>query len=358
MLTRRALNSLMLSLLAAPVVGRTPAFAQEFESPALKSLIAAAKAETELFTYGMPDNWANYGGLTAEVQKFSTFKRSNLDMGSAVAMNRMIEEKAAKNDLADFRPQHAKQLADGGFTADYKVSSWDAIPENQRGVGKDGSAWQVGYVGTLGFIVNKRVVKDTLKAWSDLTRPSLKNLITYHDPRSSGLGLTTVLAMSLATSGNAYNVQAGIDFLKKLHAAGNIAKVDATSSTVDFERGEVGVLVGYDYNLLNWASRFAFPTDVVIPSDGTLTSGGALVIAKNAPHPNTARLFAEVMMSKTGQSVLASAFVSSVRKDVTLPPNLASKFPAKSAYSAAQLLDYTKEAALSDTVKQLYAQVQ
>jgi putative spermidine/putrescine transport system substrate-binding protein len=358
-MTRRCFAQLMLGVVGAHVFGRgawAGTIPADLDTPAIRGLIDAAKAagETEIFTYGMPDDWANYGGMADALGKFTGAKRSDIDMGSAVVLQRMTEENAAKNDLADLKPSFARKLAEAGLTADYKVTDWEKIPADQRGAGKDGSVWQAGYKGTLGFIVNTSVVKEVPASWADLKNPALKGLIAYLDPRSTGTGVTTVLSAALATSGDAYNPEAGVAFLKSLHDAGNVAKVDPTVTTADFERGEVGVLINFDYNLLNWASRYEFGTKVVIPADGTLSSGGGIIAARNAPHPNLARLFLELMLSQTGQSLLAAAFVSPIRPDVTLPAEIAAKYPAPEAYAKAQFVDYDREAAVSDKVKEIY----
>lgn len=361
LISRRRLTQLMLGVLALPALPRG-AYAEgmpaELDTDAIRALVAAAKAagETELFTYGMPDDWANYGGMAKAFGDMTGASRSDIDMGSAVVLERMTQENAAKNDLADLKPSFARKLAEAGMTADYKVSSWEAIPADQRGTGKDGSVWQAGYRGTLGFIVNPKIVKDVPAGWKDLAGPSLKGLISYLDPRSTGTGVTTVLSAALATSGDAYNAKAGVDFLKSLHDAGNVAKVDPTVTTADFERGEVGLLINFDYNLLAWANKFDFETRVVIPADGTLASGGGIIAARNAPHPNLARLFLELMLSKTGQAMLAEAFVSPIRSDVELPPDVAAKYPPREAYAAAQFVDYDKEAAVSEDVKRIYGE--
>ena len=72
LITRRTIGKLMLGLLAAPAMGRA-AWAEglpaDLENATIRGLIDAAKkaGETELFTYGMPDDWANYGGMAAEL---------------------------------------------------------------------------------------------------------------------------------------------------------------------------------------------------------------------------------------------------------------------------------------------------
>ena len=104
------------------------------------------------------------------------------------------------------------------------------------------------------------------------------------------------------------------------------------------------------------AGRPLRPTEVVIPQDGTLANGGCIVAARNAPHPNTAKLFLEFIFSRYGQVLFAKAFVSPIRPDVELPKEVAAKFPPKSAYAKVKFVDYKKEAAVSEALQKYYAE--
>ncbi|MFN4074092.1 MAG: hypothetical protein ACK4G4_11870, partial [Thermus sp.] len=132
----------------------------ELDNAYIRDLAQKARAEGGVInSYGMPNDWANYGGIFAEFQRLFGIRQQDIDMGSAVVLARMREEKASKNDVADLKPAFAMTLAEEGLTLPYRVTSWDALPEGQRGVGKDGSTWYAGYKGTLGWIVNTRLVK-------------------------------------------------------------------------------------------------------------------------------------------------------------------------------------------------------
>jgi ABC-type Fe3+ transport system substrate-binding protein len=94
----------------------------------------------------------------------------------------------------------------------------------------------------------------------------------------------------------------------------------------------------------------------MIPQDGTLANGGGIVAARNAPHPNTARLFLEFVFSKYGQGLFAQAFVSPTRPDVELPKEVAAKFPPKSAYAKVKFVDYKKEEEISEALQKYSAE--
>jgi putative spermidine/putrescine transport system substrate-binding protein len=358
-----ALGVAGLLLLALSLRG-LPALAQvgtqlppELNNAYIRDLAQKARAEGGVInSYGMPNDWANYGGIYAEFQRLFGIRQQDIDMGSAVVLARMREEKASKNDVADLKPAFAMTLAEEGLTLPYRVTSWSALPQDQRGVGKDGSTWYAGYKGTLGWIVNTRLVKKVPRTWKELENPESKGLIQYQDPRATGTGVATIMSAAYALTGDPYNQKAGVDFFARLHHLGVIGAVEPKVTTAKFERGEVGIFINYDYNLLAWKERFPFPTEVVIPQDGTLANGGGIVAARNAPHPNTAKLFLEFIFSKYGQSLFAQAFVSPIRPDVELPKEIAAKFPPKSAYAKVRFVDYKKEEAISEALQKYYGE--
>ncbi len=276
-------------------------------------------------------------------------------MGSAVVLARMREEKASKNDIADLKPAFAMTLAEEGLTLPYRVTSWAALPEGQKGEGKEGSAWYAGYKGTL----LDREHPPGEESAQDLEGPGKPRVQGPHPvpgPAGHGHGGGHHHAAAYALTGDPYNYKAGVDFFARLHKLGVIGAVEPKVTTAKFERGEVGIFINYDYNLLAWRERFPFPTEVVIPQDGTLANGGGIVAARNAPHPNTAKLFLEFIFSKYGQSLFAKAFVSPIRPDVELPKEVAAKFPPKSAYAKVKFVDYRKEEAVSEALQKYYGE--
>ncbi len=323
----------------------------------LDALAEKARAEGGVInTYGMPETWANYGGIFARFEEKYGIRQQDIDMGSSVVLARMREENASKNDAADIKPAFAAVLANEGLTYPYKVSCWADLPEGQKGIGKDGSAWYAAYKGVLGWIVNTRMVDKVPHSWKELADPRYKGLVAYLDPRATGTGEMTVKAAAYAVSGDPYDVEAGARFLGKLHEMGVIASVDPKVDVSKFQRGEVAILINFDYNLLKWKEDLGIPAEVVIPEDGTIASGGGVIGARHAPHPKTVELFLEYLLCGEGQQLYAAGFVSPMNPNVQLPADIAAKFPPKEAYKNVRFVDYQKDAEISDKLKKAWAE--
>jgi putative spermidine/putrescine transport system substrate-binding protein len=331
----------------------TEAPAAEVSTEAVMAELAEkVKSESGVInTYGMPETWANYGSTFAKFKELYGVTQQDIDMGGPTILTRMTEENASKNDFADISMTFGYKVAQAGLSADYKVSCWDALPEGFKGQEKDGSVWNAAYKGTLGWIVNTSIVTKVPLTWQDLKDPSLKGLVSYMDPQTTATGLSTVLAASYATSGDAYNYQSGIDFLAELHKAGIIASVDPKTDISKFQRGEVGVLINFDYNLLAWKDQLGIPAEVVIPTDGSISTAYGLQIARNAPNPNTARLALEYLLCGEGQQLYANAYVSPINPTIEIPADVAAKFPPAEMYKNVVMNDFLKEGEISDALK-------
>jgi putative spermidine/putrescine transport system substrate-binding protein len=318
---------------------------------------AAIKEGKTIYSYGMPDVWANYGGIFGEFQRIFGIEHSDIDMGSSIVLARMTEENASKNDIADLKPSLASVLADKNLTSDYKSLNWGTIPDNQKGQAPNNSVWQAAYKGVLGFLVNTNLVKKVPKKWQDLADPQYKGLLEYLDPRATGTGVNTIEAVSYAVSQDPYNYQAGIDFMKKLHSMGVVLSVEPKTQVAKFQIGETGILINFDYNLMQWKSELGVPAEVVIPEDGTIASGGAVVMAKNAPHPNTAKLFMEFLFSKYGQSLFYEGYVSPILPAISVPDKVKSKLLAPSEYKNVKFIDYNKDQEVTPKLQEYYNKV-
>ena len=73
-------------------------------------------------------------------------------------------------DIGDVGIAFAPVAVEKGVAQPYKTTNWDEVPDWAKD--KDGN-WVVGYQGTIGFLVNKKLVKDVPKSWDDLTKGRL-----------------------------------------------------------------------------------------------------------------------------------------------------------------------------------------
>ncbi len=81
---------------------------------------------------------------------------------------------------------------------------------------------------------------------------------------------------------------------------------------------------------------------VVLPKEATVAAPYAISLVKNGPNPNAGKLWLNFIMTEQGQTTFAESFVRPSVPGVTLPADIADRFPA-----APQLrpLDLNKAAA-------------
>jgi putative spermidine/putrescine transport system substrate-binding protein len=106
---------------------------------------------------------------------------------------------------------------------------------------------------------------------------------------------------------------------------------------------------------MNWQQTLGVPSEVVIPADGSISSGYSVVIAKNAPEPYTARLFMEYLLCGDGQKLYAEGFVTPMNPNVKLSAETVAKFPPLEQYAKVVTIDYKKEGDVSDALKAAWA---
>ena len=90
------------------------------------------------------------------------------------------------------------------------------------------------------------------------------------------------------------------------------------------EKGEVQVGVVWDFNGLNYRDQIDKTRfEVLIPSDGSITSGYTTIINKYAKHPNAAKLAREYIFSDAGQINPARGYARPIRAEhLTLPDDV------------------------------------
>lgn len=218
--------------------------------------------------------------------------------------------------------------------------TWDSIPDSAKDA--DGY-WTGDYYGVLSFLVNKDLVKEAPADWADLLKPEFANTVALAgDPRASNQAIQAVYAAGIsggAAAGEAAGT-AGLDFFKKLNAAGNFVPVIGKPATL--AQGQTPILVTWDYNAL--AGRDTLkgnpPVDVVVPKTGVVAGVYVQAISAFAPHPNAAKLWLEYLYSDEGQIGWLKGYCHPIRfndlaKNGKLPADVMAKLPPAEAYAAA-----------------------
>jgi putative spermidine/putrescine transport system substrate-binding protein len=307
----------------------------------MDKLIELAKAEAELSTIALPDDWANYGEMKkAFLAKYPFLKHNDLNPDGSSAQ----EVEAIKANAGNKGPQNP-DVIDVGFTwgdqakgekllQPYKVAGWDTIPAAL----KDGDGfWVADYYGVMAFEVNTQIVTNVPQDWADLLKPEYKGQIALAgDPTGSGQAINAVWAAALGNGGSLDDPTPGLEFFKKLNDSGNLLPVVAKPATI--AKGETPIALRWDYNALaNRDSTAGNPEiAVIVPKSGSLAGVYVQAISAYAPRPHAARLWMEFLYSDEGQLIWLKGYASPARLDDlkkrnVIPAELLAKLPTTTA---------------------------
>ena len=299
----------------------------------------AVQKEGKIVTYGMPDEWANYGEIFKIFNANYGITHQDTDMSSAEELAKFkAEQNNPVADLGDVGITFGNVAKVQGVVQPYKNKFWNEVPDWAKD--KDGY-WTGAYTGSIAFLVNKKLVKAVPKSWKDLLSADYKNCIVTGDMLKAAQSQNALLAVAFANGGDETNLKPGIDYFAKLMKAGNLKTID--NRIGNFQKGEIPVGMLWDFNALGYKSQMPNPDDyeVVIPSDGTVVSAYVSVINKWAPHPNAAKAFQDYLFSDEGQIKLAKGFSRPIRK-VTIPADVAKNLIPDVQYASAKpIKDYS-----------------
>jgi putative spermidine/putrescine transport system substrate-binding protein len=218
-----------------------------------------------------------------------------------------------------------------GVTQPYKPTHWDQIPAWAKD--KDGH-WALAYTGTIAFLIDKQQVKDIPHSWADLKKG--KYVVTIGDVGVAAQAANGVLAANYSLGGDEKNLKPALAFFADLAKQGRLGVTDPVIANI--EKGEVQMAVVWDFNALNYRDQIDKNRyEVVIPSDGSVTSGYTTVINKYAKHPNAAKLTREYIFSDQGQINLAKGYARPIRAEhLTLPADVQARLLPQSEYKNAR----------------------
>ncbi len=311
----------------------------------MAKLFEEAKKEGALSTIALPDDWLNYGEMKKTfLAKFTGIKHNDLDpqAGSTDEINAVKANKDNKGpqapDTLDVGFAYGTQLKDEKLCMNYKVATWDTIPNDAKDA--DG-CWYGEYYGVFSFAVNKAVIKNVPQDWADLLKPEYKNSIAIAgDPLSSNQAQQAVYAAALANGGSLTDVAPGLDFFKKLAASGNLVPVIGDQSKL--AKGETPILITWDYLALGYKDILKGNPEIEVVVPKSLVFGGVYIAAISAysPRPNAAKLWMEYLFSDEGQLIWLKGYGHPIRyndmvKRNVIPADLAKKLPPAELYAKA-----------------------
>lgn len=313
-------------LLAGFSFAPAPASAQSLEE-----LEAAARKEGTIVSLGLPNDWANWGGQWEAIMKKYGVTHTDTDMSSAEELAKFEAEKAnASADIGEVGLEFGPIAAKKGISIPYKPANWDKIPAWAKD--EDGH-WALGYTGTISFIISK-TVKNPPKSWADLVNGDYK--VAVGDVGKAAQSNALVLAAAIAGGGGEDNLQPALDLFAKLAEQKRLLTIGANPGNM--EKGEIEVGIVWDFNALNYRNIVGKDKfDVVIPSDGSVTSGYTTTINAYSKRPNIAKMVREYIFTEEGQINFAKGFARPILIDhITLPSDVAENVLPKEQYAKAR----------------------
>jgi putative spermidine/putrescine transport system substrate-binding protein len=280
----------------------------------MDALVEAAKKEGELNVIALPPDWANYGAIIKAFSDKYGIKVNSAqpDAASQDEINAANQQKGKSTAPDVFDLGQSVALANTAMFAPYTVATWDDIPAAYK---DPNGAWVNDYGGymSIGFDSSK---VPPVTGINDLLKPEYKGKVALNgDPTQAGSAFSGVLMVALSQGGSADDIAPGVDFFRKLKAAGSFLPIDPTPATI--ESGQTPVVI--DWNYLNAAVTAKLPSwQVVVPPNAVVAGYYYQAINKDAPHPAAARLWQEFLYGDQGQNLLAAGGVRPVRADQML----------------------------------------
>ena len=263
------------------------------------ALIQAAKKEGKVVWYtslAIPSSTAiahafrtKYAGVDVEVHR----------TGSQRVLQRVMQEAGAGIKNADVihtsDAGHFVLFKDKGMLMKYIPKGAEIFPAGF----KDKDGFYFGMRATLSVIAyNPKSVaeKDAPKTWKDLLNPKWKGKMVSAHPGYSGIIMTHVLALV-----NLY----GWDYFRELAKNGLHVVQSANDPAGVVASGERPVGANGAEYFYYKTQKQGNPIKIIYPNEGLPLVVSPVAIAKDAPHPNAAKLFSEYIFAKESQQLLA-----------------------------------------------------
>ena len=290
-----------------------------------EKVIEGARREARLVLYtGMDTEEANlYAKEFAKKYPFvkTEIFRSN---GEKVQARFLVEHRANVHSADIFQTSiiQVYQLKNSGLLAKYVSEEASAYADGFKDPqGYWTAFYQIPYV--IGY--NTRLVanKDAPASYEDLLNPRWKGLI----------GLETEEYQWFYHLVQIMGREKGLDYMKKFAGQNLQMRKGHTLLAQLVAAGEVALATVVYSNRVERMKASGAPIDWVRFKGPTITAINAISIPEKAPHPNSARLFVDFVLSKEGQNFLRGLRRIPARGDVLPDPPMLTKglnlYPAR-----------------------------
>lgn len=262
-------------------------------------LIQAAKKEGKVVWYTSLDLPSSNMLAQLFMKKYEGIEVEVHRTGSQRVLTRLMQEVSAGIKNGDIvhtsDAGHFVLLKNKGLLMKYTPKGTESFPESF----KDNDAFHYSMRATLSTIAYNAMTvseKEAPKTWKDLLSPKWRGKMVTAHPGYSGIIMTHVLALV-----NLYDWDYFKELAKnKLHL---VQSADDPAGVV--ASGERAVAANGTEYIFYKSLKQGNPIKIVYPKEGIPLIVSPTAIAKEAPHPNAAKLFTDFIFSKEAQQMLA-----------------------------------------------------
>ncbi len=326
---RKVLSLVLCALMM--VMFTANALAVDLNSLTLDEITAQAKAEGDVQSVGMPDEWANWKDTWNDIKTQYGITHGDVDMSSAEEISIFeVEKDAPTKDIGDVGISFGPVAVEKDVVQPYKTSYWADVPD----WAKDTEGyWMCPYYATVCFVGNMDYVDKMPTTWAEILDGDYT--VAVGDVARSSRPQLGLLSAAVAFGGSESNLTPGYEFFRKLAEQGRLDTGDDSRARI--EKGEIEFYITFDFLALEHKNNMSgLNLEIRVPTDGAAMSAYASVINKYAPHPHAAALAREYMFSDAGQTNLAKGYARPIRVDkLTLPEDVASKLLPSDQYVGA-----------------------
>jgi iron(III) transport system substrate-binding protein len=307
----RSASALLVAVMAALAVLLAPPVARAEDS--LDALYAAAKKEDPMTWYislygqeiaqRVVDAFAKkYPGLKVVAIRRttgSTFQRIDQDLRAKSAIASVI----TMSGISDYYPI----LKKGGNLLEFAPQNAAKLEAQVQSAIDPGYVYPVGG-GLMVICYNSKNVAaaDVPKTWDDLLDPKWKGKLALSHPAFSGFDAALDVALTQ---------QKGWAYFEKIAKNDPLIQRSTFDTITALNSGERAVASMPDGVAMESVDK-GNPLALVYPADGSVMIMGFTAILKNAPQPNTAKLFTEFLLGTEHMQIEADSHYVSIRPEV------------------------------------------
>lgn len=295
----------------------------------------------QVIQYNAVNGWANYKKIRNTFTQQTGIEFPEDTKNSGQTLNALTNN--ADNPIADAAYMgitDSIKAVNRDLTAPYKVENFGEIPDKLKH--PDGHYFSNHYA-TVGWAVNTSVIDEPPEGWEDLLDERFGNSIGLYNPDSAFNGFINYVNANLAMGGSLDNFDPGIQYFKNLQDRGNIATMPKQGVVTSFFKGEIPILLAYDFNAYQAKYQSELNSEdvkVVVPNELSVQVPYTLNLVNNAPRPGAGKKLLDFQLSDTGQKIFARAFVNPIRESVEVPQDIKDKKLPSSEYEASEPIDY------------------